>query len=232
MLPVMAQPKTILIVDDDEDLRGLLREQLELQSEFRTFIAATAAEGLILAVEKRPDLILLDLDLPDGNGREVCRSLRASGVIAPVIILTAADGEMETILGLESGASDYITKPFKFAVLLARIRAQLRAHEQSEDIVLRIGPYEFKPAGRVLVDPKGRKLRLTDKEANILKYLYRAGDKPVTREELLAEVWGYNAGVTTHTLETHVYRLRQKIEPEPGQARLLITEAGGYRLAQ
>jgi DNA-binding response OmpR family regulator len=114
---------------------------------------------------------------------------------------------------------------------LARVRAQLRAHEQSEEVVLRVGPYEFHPAARVLVDPKNRKLRLTDKEANILKYLYRAGDKPVTREELLAEVWGYNAGVTTHTLETHVYRLRQKIEPDPGHARLLITEAGGYRLA-
>jgi DNA-binding response OmpR family regulator len=96
---------------------------------------------------------------------------------------------------------------------------------------LRVGPYAFHPADRLLVDAKGRKLRLTDKEANILKYLYRAGDKSVTREELLAEVWGYNAGVTTHTLETHVYRLRQKIESEPGNARLLVTEAGGYRLA-
>jgi len=165
------------------------------------------------------------------NGRDVCRRLREHGVSAPVIMLTAAEGEADTILGLESGASDYITKPFRFTLLLARIRAQIRAHEQAEDIVLRIGPYEFRPAGRLLVDPRGHKLRLTDKEANILKYLYRAGDKAVSREELLAEVWGYNAGVTTHTLETHVYRLRQKIEPEPGHARLLVTEAGGYRLA-
>ena len=93
-----------------------------------------------------------------------------------------------------------------------------------------IGPYSFRPAGKVLVDPKGKKIRLTEKETNILKYLYRAGAKPVSREELLTEVWGYNAGVTTHTLETHIYRLRQKIEPEPGQARLLLTDAGGYRL--
>ena len=231
MLEPMAQPKTILIVDDDDDLRDLLREQLELQSEFLAIDAANAADGVTLALERRPDLILLDLDLPDRNGREVCRTLRQDGVTAPVIILTASDGEVETILGLESGASDYITKPFKFTVLLARIRAQLRAHEQSEDVILKVGPYEFKPAGRLLIDAKGRKLRLTDKEANILKYLYRAGEKPVSREELLAEVWGYNAGVTTHTLETHVYRLRQKIEPEPGQTRLLITEGGGYRLA-
>jgi DNA-binding response OmpR family regulator len=157
--------------------------------------------------------------------------LRGSGIAAPVIMLTAADSESDTILGLESGASDYVTKPFKFTLLLARVRAQLRAHEASEDAVFHIGPYEFRPAGKVLIDDKGKKLRLTDKEANILKYLYRAGDKAVSREELLAEVWGYNAGVTTHTLETHVYRLRQKIELDPANARLLVTEAGGYRLA-
>ena len=227
----MAQPKTILIIDDEDDLRELLREQLEQQSAFATLGAATAAEGLRLAAERRPDLVLLDLDLPDRNGREVCRLLREAGTTAPVIMLTGADGDADTVLGLEAGASDYVTKPFRLAVLLARVRAQLRAHEQSEDVVLTVGPYEFHPAGRWLMDAKGKKLRLTDKETNILKYLYRAGDKPVSREELLAEVWGYNAGVTTHTLETHVYRLRQKIEPEPGRARLLITEAGGYRLA-
>jgi DNA-binding response OmpR family regulator len=231
MLKTMAQLKTILIIDDDDDLRELLREQLEQQGEFSTIGAATAADGLAIAVEKRPDLVLLDLDLPDRNGRDVLGQLRSSGVSAPVIMLTAADGEADTVMGLDAGASDYVTKPFRLTVLLARVRAQLRAHEQSEEVVLRVGPYEFHPAARVLVDEKHRKLRLTDKEANILKYLYRAGDKPVTREELLAEVWGYNAGVTTHTLETHVYRLRQKIEPDPGHARLLITEAGGYRLA-
>jgi DNA-binding response OmpR family regulator len=231
MLPAMAQPKTILIIDDDDDLRELLREQLEIQSEFVALEAATGETGVAAAMERRPDLILLDLDLPDINGREVCRRLREAGVAAPVIMLTAADGETETILGLESGASDYVTKPFRFTVLLARVRAQMRAYEQSEDMVLKVGAYAFHPAGRLLVDARGRRLRLTDKEASILKYLYRAGDKSVTREELLAEVWGYNAGVTTHTLETHVYRLRQKIETEPGQAKLLITEAGGYRLA-
>lgn len=231
MFGAMAQHKTILIIDDDDDLRELLREQLELHGEFLAVQAASAGEGVRLAREKRPDLILLDLDLPDQNGRDVCALLRAGGVAAPVIMLTAADGEADTVLGLESGASDYVTKPFKFSVLLARIRAQLRAHEQSEEAVFQIGPYQFHPAGKVLIDDKARKLRLTDKEANILKYLYRAGAKPVTREELLAEVWGYNAGVTTHTLETHVYRLRQKIEADPTHARLLLTEAGGYRLS-
>jgi DNA-binding response OmpR family regulator len=227
----MAQRKTILIIDDDPDLRELLAEQLQLHEEFDAASAATAAEGIRIAKDTRPDLILLDVDLPDMNGREACRLLRRSGVVAPVIMVTAASGESDTILGLDSGASDYVTKPFKFNLLLARIRAQLRSHEQSEDAVFRIGVYEFRPAVKVLIDEKGKKLRLTDKEASILKYLYRAGSKSVSREELLAEVWGYNAGVTTHTLETHIYRLRQKIEPDPANSRLLITEAGGYRLS-
>jgi DNA-binding response OmpR family regulator len=226
----MAPRKTILIIDDDQDLREALSEQLELHQEFIPAGAANAGEGIATARARRPDLILLDVDLPDMNGREALRLLRASGVTAPVIMLTAASGEADTILGLDSGAADYVTKPFRFNVLLARIRAQLRNHEASEDAVFRIGPYQFHPAAKLLVDERGSKLRLTEKEANILKYLYRAG-KSVSREELLAEVWGYNAAVTTHTLETHVYRLRQKIEPDPASARLLITEAGGYRLA-
>jgi DNA-binding response OmpR family regulator len=226
----MAQPKTILIVDDDTDLREALAEQLELHEEFKATEATTAADGLKLGREMKADLILLDVDLPDMDGREVCRKLREAGVRTPVIMLTGAATETDTVMGLEAGANDYVTKPFHVAVLLARIRAHLRSHEQSEDAVFRIGPYEFRPAAKVLVDPKNKKIRLTEKETNILKYLYRSGSKPVPRDELLTEVWGYNAGVTTHTLETHVYRLRQKIEPSPGEAKLLITEAGGYRL--
>jgi DNA-binding response OmpR family regulator len=231
MVRGMAQRKTILIIDDDAELRGALTEQLELHEEFSATSAAAATEGMRQAKETRPDLVLLDVDLPDMDGREACRLMRNAGVTAPIIMLTAAVSDSDTILGLDSGASDYVTKPFRFNVLLARIRAQLRNHEQSEDAVYRIGPYEFRPAQKLLIDAKGKKIRLTDKETNILKYLYRAGGKSVSREELLTEVWGYNAGVTTHTLETHVYRLRQKIEPEPANARLLLTEAGGYRLA-
>jgi DNA-binding response OmpR family regulator len=230
MFHPMVQSKTLLIVDDDADLRGALAEQLELGGEFSTAQAAAGEAGVRLAQENRPDLVLLDVDLPDIDGREVCRRMRAAGVGAPIIMLTGATADSDTIAGLESGANDYVTKPFKFAVLLARIRAQLRSHEQSEDAIFRLGPYEFRPAAKMLVDDKQKKVRLTEKETSILKYLYRAGDKPVPREELLTEVWGYNAGVTTHTLETHVYRLRQKIEPDPANARLLLTEAGGYRL--
>jgi DNA-binding response OmpR family regulator len=231
MFPAMAQRKTLLVIDDNDELRGAIAEQLQLSGEFAAAEAATGQEGISAALELRPDLILLDVDLPDVNGREACRQMREKGVAAPIIMLTAADTDEDTISGLEAGANDYVTKPFKFQVLLARIRAQLRSHEQSEGAVFHLGAYEFRPSAKLLVDSSQKKIRLTEKETNILKYLYRAGEKPVSREELLAEVWGYNAGVTTHTLETHVYRLRQKIEPDPSNARLLLTEAGGYRLA-
>jgi DNA-binding response OmpR family regulator len=226
----MAQRKTLLIVDDDLDLRGAIAEQLQAEH-FDIVEAATAGDGVRLAREAKPDLILLDVDLPDMDGRDACARMRQDGVSAPVIMLTAAATDDDAVRGLDSGANDYVTKPYKFAVLLARIRAQLRDHEHSEGAVFRLGAYEFRPAAKVLLDEKGKKIRLTEKETNILKYLYRAGEKAISREELLAEVWGYNAGVTTHTLETHVYRLRQKIEPDPANARLLLTEAGGYKLS-
>ena len=225
----MAQRKTLLIVDDDQDLRGAIAEQLQAES-FDTVEAATAGEGVRQARDAKPDLILLDVDLPDMDGREACKRMRQDGVTTPVIMLTAAGSDDDTVQGLDSGANDYVTKPYKFAVLLARIRAQLRDYEHSEGAVFRLGAYEFRPAAKMLVDERGKKIRLTEKETNILKYLYRAGEKPVSREELLAEVWGYNAGVTTHTLETHVYRLRRKIEKDPTKAQILVTDQGGYRL--
>ena len=230
MVRPMAQRKTLLIVDDDADLRGAIAEQLQAEG-FAAVEAATARAGVEAAQLQKPDLILLDVDLPDMDGRDACKEMRGLGVSAPVIMLTAAAADDDTVRGLDAGANDYVTKPYKFAVLLARIRAQLRSHEHSEGAVFRLGAYEFRPSAKMLLDPQQRKIRLTEKETNILKYLYRAGEKPVSREELLAEGWGYNAGVTTHTLETHVYRLRQKIESDPANAKLLLTEAGGYRLA-
>jgi DNA-binding response OmpR family regulator len=226
----MSAIRKILIVDDDDDLRESLVEQLDLHEEFETADVATATEGLQFVKKDHADLVLLDVGLPDIDGREACKLMRRSGFKSPVIMLTAQDSDSDTILGLESGANDYVTKPFRFAVLLARIRAQLRQHEQSEDAVFSIGPYTFRPSAKLLVDEAGRKVRLTEKETAILKYLYRTGEKVVTRDVLLHEVWGYNAGVTTHTLETHIYRLRQKIERDPSAAELLVTEGGGYKL--
>ncbi len=226
----MSTSRKILVIDDDEDLRESLTDQIALHEEFETASAGTAAEGMAKAKADTIDLILLDVGLPDIDGREACKLLRKNGFKGPIVMLTAQDSDADTILGLESGANDYVTKPFKFAVLLARIRAQLRQHEQSEDAVFAIGPYSFRPAAKMLIDERGSKIRLTEKETSILKFLYRAGEKVVTRDVLLHEVWGYNAGVTTHTLETHIYRLRQKIEKDPSNAEILVTETGGYKL--
>lgn len=228
----MRSLRKILIVDDDPALRHSLAEQLEQHGEFSAVESDTAMEALATAGRERFDAILLDIGLPDMDGRELCRRMRSAGVTAPIVMLTAADSEADTVMGLDAGANDYVTKPFRLSVLLARLRAHLRQSEHSDDAVLTIGPYTFQPGAKLMIDGGARKkVRLTEKETAILKYLYRAGDQAIGRDTLLGEVWGYNAGVTTHTLETHVYRLRQKIEPEPAAARLLITEAGGYRLA-
>ena len=226
----MAQLKNILLVDDDDDLREALAEQLVMTEDFEVFEADNGTSAMSRIKEQLYDLIILDVGLPDTDGRELCRLMRKQGVKAPILMLTGHDSDADTILGLDAGANDYISKPFKFPVLLARIRAQLRTHEQSEDAIFQLGPYTFKPAMKMLIDEKERKIRLTEKETNILKFLYRASEGVVPRDVLLHEVWGYNAGVTTHTLETHIYRLRQKIEPDPSNARLLVTESGGYRL--
>lgn len=226
----MAALKKILLVDDDDDLREALSEQLVMTEDFDVFEAGNGSEAMQKAKEQHYDLVILDVGLPDTDGRELCRVLRKHGVKSPVLMLTGHDSDADTILGLDAGANDYVTKPFKFPVLLARVRAQLRTHEQSEDAVFQLGPYTFKPAMKMLIDERERKIRLTEKETNILKYLYRSPDGVVPRDVLLHEVWGYNAGVTTHTLETHVYRLRQKIELDPSNAQILVTEPGGYRL--
>ena len=228
----MAAARSLLIVDDDDLLRRALREQLVSLAGFAGIEeAGDGAAGLACACARIFDIILLDIGLPDMDGREVCRRMRAAGVRSPIIMLTAADSEDDTVTGLNAGANDYVTKPFRMAVLLARVHAHLRQHSQSDDATFLIGPYKFQPAAKMLVVGDGqKKIRLTEKETAILKFLYRAGNTTVPRETLLGEVWGFNAAVTTHTLETHIYRLRQKIELDPSAARLLLTEPGGYRL--
>ncbi len=229
----MAGERPVLIVDDDRSLREELASQLRVDGDFRPSEAATAdeAEALLKVQGSRFDALILDVGLPDGDGRDLCARLRKQGLRMPIIMLTGSDNEADVVRGLDSGANDYIAKPFKLRELLARLRAQLRIFENSEDAVFTIGPYTFRPSAKMLEEPtRKRRIRLTEKEAAILKFLYRAGIKPVARQVLLNEVWGYNAAVTTHTLETHIYRLRQKIEPDPANARLLVTEGGGYRL--
>jgi DNA-binding response OmpR family regulator len=224
----MASAKRVLLVDDDEMLRTSLAEQLAADGDYEPVQAANLVEGLKKGLDGLYEFMVLDLGLPDGDGRDLCRRLREAGVTCPIIILTAADTDDDTISGLKAGANDYITKPFRFAVLMARVDAHLRSHGASEEAIYRIGPYTFRPSAKILIEGPKR-IRLTEKETNILKYLQRAGHT-VSREVLLHEVWGYNPAVSTHTLETHIYRLRQKIEKDPSRAQLLVTESGGYRL--
>ena len=221
----------ILLVDDDGPFRRTLAEQLRDEQGFETSEAENAAAGMAAVEAGHFDLILLDVGLPDMDGRDLCRAIRARGVATPVIMLTAADEDLDAIRGLDSGANDYVAKPVRIGLLLARIRAQLRVHAESERAEYVIGPYLFRPAAKLLQHQETKKkVRLTDKEVGILRHLQRAAGKSVARETLLAEVWGYNAGVTTHTLETHIYRLRQKIESAPGKSAILVTDEGGYRL--
>jgi DNA-binding response OmpR family regulator len=226
----MSNVRKILICDDDAELRGALVEQLRLYDEFRIDEVGNATAAVQATKAEPLDLVIMDVGLPDIDGREAVKLMRKNGFKSPVIMLTGHDGEADTILGLESGANDYVTKPFRFSVLLARIRAHLRQHESSDDAIFKVGPYSFRPGAKLLITEKGTKTRLTEKETAILRFLYRAGQRVVSRDILLKEVWGYNANVTTHTLETHIYRLRQKIEVDPGRARLLLTENGGYKL--
>lgn len=227
----MTNGRRLLLVDDDQRLQEMLGEQLALHENYSVVCVDSARRALEAVKEDYFDLLILDTSLPDMDGHKLCRQMREGGIKAPIIMLTATDSDAGAIAGLEAGANDSLAKPFRLGVLLARIRAHIRQHERSDDAMFTIGPYSFQPRARLLIDDHAKKrIRLTDKESAILKYLYRAGNRVVGRGVLLHELWGYNSGVTTHTLETHVYRLRRKMEPDPSRASILVTEQGGYRL--
>ena len=226
----MTLQRHILVVDDDPDLRIALRCPFTAEGYLVTE-AASAAEAAqaVTGGGLRVDMVILDLALPDGDGRDLCAALRRQGNNVPIILLTGMKDERDVVRGLDAGANDYVIKPFRMSELLARVRAQLRVHEISEDAELVIGRFRFRPADRLLIAPDGGRVALTGKEAAVLKYLYRAG-APVSRTELLLQVWGYHVNASTHTVETHIYRLRLKLEPDPTGLRLLQNEPGGYRL--
>ena len=229
----MSAERPILIIDDDHDLRSILAEYLAESREFHPVGVATLSEAdeSLGSETTRFDTVILDVGLPDGDGRDYCAKLRRQGHKMPIIMLTGSSAEMDVVRGLDAGANDYIAKPFRVQELIARIRTQLRGFESSDDAVFAIGPYLFRPATKSLMESgSNRRIHLTAKEVSLLKFLHRAGDRVVDRQELLNEVWGYNTAVTTHTLETHVYRLRQKIERDPTDPCLLVTHRHGYRL--
>jgi DNA-binding response OmpR family regulator len=175
---------------------------------------------------QRVDAIIINKPLPDTDVAEVCALLHERRVHVPIIILGEPVDELEIVRALDAGAVDYITKPLRHDELLARLRAHLRQHENSDGAVLKIGPYHFRPGERSLHEPATNQfIRLTSKETGLLRHLYRAAGEAVSHETLLLDVWGYNVEVRTHTLETHIYRLRRKTEPS-----IILTGDGGYYL--
>jgi DNA-binding response OmpR family regulator len=222
---------SILIVDDDRDFGQALTEQLLLHEDVEARVAGTGQEALEAIRQRHFDALILSVDLPGMDGRELCRLVRREGFFRPVIMLAARDSEADQILALEAGANDYIMKPFKLGILLARLRAHLRQHELSEDALLKMGPFVLVSAEKLLIDSDGKQIRLTEKETRLLKFLYRTRGRAVSQRRLLREVWGYTSDIETHTIESHVFRLRQKIGQDRMTTPLIVTEKDGYRLA-
>ena len=222
-----------LIVDHDALARRVLADQVRLHEDLEPLEAGLGMEALELVEGVHVKITIIDVDLPDIDGRDLCRLMRRRGVKIPILLLSAHDADSDMILGLDKGASDYVVKPFHPGVLLARVRAQIRHFEQLDDAVFPIGPYVFQPSVKLLTNrTTEKKIRLTEREASILKSLYRMNGRTAPMERIMEEVWGQHADVSIHALETHVYRLRQKLEPDPGSLQLLLTEGNGYRLVR
>ena len=226
----MTALKKILLIESDPDLREALCEQLHCTDQFEVFSSGNNSETLQKLRVQSYDMIVIDLHPLNNEGLEACRLTYAQNVKCPILLLTERNEISRTVFGQDTRASDFILKPFKFPILLARINIQLRKYEKSYDSAFTLGPYTFYPAIKILKTHDNNEIQLTEKETDILKFLYHTVEDVVPRNILLHEVWGYNNSVTTHTLETHIYRLRQKIERNPGAAELLVTESGGYRL--
>ena len=220
----------LLIVDDDAYLRATLRQQFAAEGFSNISEVGLVADLDPTLTRVTPDLILLDVHLPDGGGVDICQRLRRSGFTKPIIMLTAKDAEDDIVCGLEAGANDYITKPLRMDELLARIRTQLRQVKVLDSARVDFGDFSFVSDNKML-HHKGldKMLPLTEKEAMILKFLYRAFPEDVSKQKILGEVWGYHNSVSTHTLETHIYRLRQKIA-RLSDRQLVVTTDRGYRL--
>ena len=218
----------VLIVEDDSSLLFGLKKNLQFEG-YEVLTASDGEAGLGLAVDERPDLIILDVMLPRMNGFEVCEVLRSNKVEPPVIFLTAKALESDKVTGLTLGGDDYMTKPFSVAELLARIQTVLRRVNASEGEKLTIGPLELDLSGRsVLLE--GKEVNLTTKEFELLCFMARNIGKVLPRERILQKVWGYNYYGTARTIDNFINRLRQKIEENPLEPRFLLTVRGvGYK---
>jgi DNA-binding response OmpR family regulator len=225
--------RPILIVEDDRTQQEILAESLSVDNEFEVHVAATLrdADALLAAEDARFDAMVLGVAMPDGQGHGYCARLRRLGHKMPIIIVADSGDEADVVRAFDAGANDHLIRPLRLNELLARLRAQLRGFDNTEAAVFTIGQFTFRPSSKLLQDRVGKRhFRLTEKETAVLKFLYQAGARSVARPVLLEQVWGYSSAVETHTLETHIYRLRQKLESDPSGGALLVTESGGYRL--
>lgn len=226
-------PADVLIIGGTLPQGNRLARILGASGTFRVTEATSAFKGIAEAKDGdcRFDIIILELPLPDSQAPELCATIRQRGVLTPIIVVSETANEGEVIGALDSGAIDYLVRPISAGELSARLRAHIREYEASDNAVLFIGPYNFRPAARSLLKRStNQRLRLTQKEADILRSLYRAAGEPVSRQKLLHEVWGYHKRTRTHTVETHIYRLRRKIEPDPSVPSLIVNDGSGYCL--
>ena len=226
----MVTRKTVLLACSDDNLRVSLMEQLCTYDEFQIIESGGSLEAIQLSKKSNFDAIILDSESQDIDGLSAARLMRSSGTEAVIIMMMGSDAIDNNDLYTKAGLSDYVIRPFRFSEFLKLLRARIRQQEQGGANLISIGPYIFYPARSLLTYDEDHKIRLTEKEVAILKYLYKSKNLVVSRESLLEGVWGYKAVITTHTLETHVYRLRRKIEVDPYNAVILVTESGGYRL--
>ena len=227
----MVKRKTILFVSEALLLKELLLDQLQKQGEYLLEESLSVTEAISLIVKEHFDCILIDSSLADVSLSNLCKNIRQEGVRSPIILVAEELGEDGAIVALDAGANDYVLKPFKINVLVAKIRSNIRQFEQSEFAILRFGRFSFKPGDKILLNNTSREeVRLTDKETAIIKLLYLSGGEVVTRATLLEEVWGYNTTLTTHTLETHIYRIRQKVGNTSSGQDFIATESEGYRM--
>ncbi|MBM09183.1 MAG: DNA-binding response regulator [Magnetovibrio sp.] len=228
---VMNSRVQILIVGSDSIILDIFSTQTELRKEFFATGVNSGEAALKSLGKNHYDVIVFDTNLSDMNWCEFYKAMYGVDVNSPIIILT--DAELNKKEASKEVAVEYLCKPFKFYVLLSMIRTQIWQQEYTGNKKLMIGPYIFFPSDKTLqIAPEEKKIRLTDKETDILRFLLQAGEKITSREALLDEVWGYNSNVATHTLETHIYRLRQKIKLSNSNTQIILTERGGYRLAK
>ena len=228
-LPLLTR---ILLVDDDDYLRSVLSSQLRKKGVMAFAEASRASEAFDQIDTFKPDLILLGMELPDGNGLDLCQRLRERGFQKPIILLTGQMDEEDIVKGLDKGASDYIAKPMRFSELFSLVCAQLRQYKSSDDVRFVTQQFEFQPKNKTLTClDTHRVIFLTEKETMMLKKLFQIWPETISKEGLLSEVWGYQNMLATHTLETHIYRLRKKIARFT-EAQLIETTQGGYRLVK